>query len=68
MLPVLMQRLDSPHLAPPPVGLAGSGSGSGLGWLAFRISAGFLVDSRLELGFGLGFLVDLASGFHLLRF
>ena len=66
MLPVLTQRLDSPHLAPPPVGLAGSGSG--LGWLAFRISAGFRLDSRLGLGFGLGFRLDLASGFHLLRF
>ena len=68
MLPVLMQRLDRPHLAPPPVGLAGSGSGSGLGWLAFKILAGFQIDSRLGLRFGLGFRLDFASGFHLLRF
>ena len=40
--------------------------GAGLGWLAFRISAGFRLDSS---GLALDrFLVDLASGFHLLRF
>ena len=51
---------------PPFPGRAGWLALAGFGWLAFRISVGFRLDSRS--GLDLALRLDLAFGFHLLRF